>query len=61
MRVIGFTFHVALALEDDEGVAATAPLLVADDSHPFNATEAFKLPPKVVLSGGLVLEGNSVR
>ena len=38
------TFHVALALEDDERVAPAAPVLVAHDPHPFDAPEALELP-----------------
>ena len=52
-----YTFHVALALEDDERVAPAAPVLVAHDPHPFDAPEALELPAQVVFGGGLVLCG----
>ena len=55
MRVIRFTFHVALALEDDEGVATTAALLVADDSHPFDAPKSFEFTAEVLLCCVFVL------
>ena len=49
------TFHVALALEDDERVAAAAAVLVAHDSHPFDAAEALELPAQVVFGGAFML------
>ena len=54
-RELWYTFHVALALEDDEGVAAAAAVLVAHDPHPFDAPVVFEFAAKVVFGRGLVL------
>ena len=49
------TFHIAFAFKNDERIASAAPVFVAHDSHTFNAAEALKLSPEVVLRGVLVL------
>ena len=49
------TFHVALSLEHDERVTSAAAVLVSYNPHPFNAPEALKLAPEVVLRRVLVL------
>lgn len=54
--MIEFTFHVAFTLKHDEGVAAATTFLIADYSHPLDASKAFKFTAEVVLSCVFVLK-----
>lgn len=53
--MVSCTFHVPFALEDDEGVAAAAVLLVPDYPYPLYRAVVFELASEVFFSERLVL------
>lgn len=55
------TFHIALALEDNERIPSASALFVTDDSYPFDAAVTLKLPAEVALGGIFVLIQFSMR